>query len=99
MIVQVGFNDLSPDEQAKWVKEMTHTSAVLFASPAQYEPWAHGIACSYIHTTEDGALPYAIQQQMVQQLGPDAKIAVLKAGHNPHLSIPDELAKAIESVL
>ncbi|CAN8106219.1 unnamed protein product [Discula destructiva] len=99
MIAEVGFNDLSADEQAKWSKEMTHTSAALFASPAKYEPWAHGISCAYIHTAEDGALPYPIQQQMVQQLGPDAKTAVLKAGHSPYLSMPDELIKAIGSVL
>lgn len=25
MLPQVGFNDLSPEEQSKWAKEMTHS--------------------------------------------------------------------------
>lgn len=73
-------------------------SAALFAAPATYEPWAHGIPCSYIFTTEDGALPYPVQQAMAQQLGPEAKTASVKASHCPFLSMPDELVKAVESV-
>ncbi|PSR98983.1 Alpha/Beta hydrolase protein [Coniella lustricola] len=101
MVPQVAFNDLAsqPDEQAKWVREMDYTSAALFASPAAYEPWANGIPCAYIHTSDDGALPLPVQQAMAPQLGAHAKSATLKAGHCPHLSVPDDLVKAIESVL
>lgn len=74
-------------------------SAVLFATPAKYEPWANGIPCAYLFTTEDNALPYPAQQGMAQQLGPGAKTAAVKAGHSPFLSVPLELVKAIESVL
>ncbi|POS75133.1 hypothetical protein DHEL01_v206467 [Diaporthe helianthi] len=99
VLPQVGFNDLSPEEQARWAPEMTHTSAALFTAPALFEPWANGIPCSYIFHTEDNALPLAYQQGMAQMLGPDAKTATLKAGHCSFLSIPNQLVKAIESTI
>lgn len=99
MLPQVAFNDISPEEQTKWAAGMTHTSAALFATPALHEPWANGIPCSYILHTEDNALPLAHQQGMAQLLGPEAKTATLKAGHCSFLSIPDQLVKAIESVI
>lgn len=99
MLPQVGLNDLSPEEQTKWAAEMTHTSAVLFAATALYEPWANGIPCSYIFHTEDNALPLAYQQGMAQLLGPDANTATLKAGHCSFLSIPNQLARVIESMI
>lgn len=95
---QVAFNDLSGEEQARWSKEMTHTSIRLFASPSGYEPWANGVACKYIFCSQDNALPFPIQQQMAAQLGPSAATATLDAGHCPFLSIPDETIKAIKTV-
>lgn len=78
---------------------MTYTSAALFASPAVYEPWSNNIPTAYIFTTLDGALPFPVQQNMAKQLGPQSKTASLDANHCPFLSIPDQLVKAIESVL
>lgn len=99
MIPQVAFSDLAPEDQVKWAKEMTYTSAALFASPALYEPWANGVACSYIFTVNDGAIPLPVQQGLAQQLGPEAKTASLKSNHSPHVSMPEDLVKAIESVI
>jgi len=96
---EVGFNDLSPEQQARWGKEATHTSAALFATPSGYEPWANGIPCSYIHTEKDNALPLPYQHGMVQQLGPEPRVATLQSGHCPHLSMPEELLKALEVVI
>ncbi|KAK0649941.1 Alpha/beta hydrolase fold-1 [Cercophora newfieldiana] len=99
MLPQVGFNDLPVDEQAKWVKEMTHTSTALFVAPSGYELWANGVPCSYLFCTEDNALPLAYQQGMAQQLGPENRTANLKSGHCPFLSVPDQLLKAFEDVI
>ncbi len=98
MFPQIGFNDLSAEDQARWAKEATHTSAALFATPSSYEPWATGIPCSYIFTSDDNALPLVFQQGMAQQLGPEPRTATLKSGHCPFLSMPDELLKALETV-
>lgn len=99
MYPQVGFNDMSPDEQARWSKEATHASAVLFGTPSGYEPWANGIPCSYIFCSDDNALPLPFQRGMVQQLGPEPRTAALESGHCPFLSMPDELLNGLESVL
>jgi hypothetical protein len=99
MFPQVGFNDMPAEEQARWAKEATYTSAALFATPSGYEPWASGVPCSYVFTADDNALPLMYQQGMSQQLGPEPRTATLKSGHCPFLSMPDELLKAFKSVL
>lgn len=95
MLPQVAFHDLSPEDQKKWIKELTHTSAALFATPTNYEPWSNGVKCGYIFLSEDAALPPPVQQQMAAQLGPDAATVTLKASHCSHLSIPDQVVQAI----
>lgn len=96
---QVGLGDLSPEEIEKWSKEVSHTSAALFVGEAQYEPWADGIPCAYIYTKQDGALPYPLQQKMVQQLGPDPLTVEIDANHCPYLSRPQELLSAIDKIV
>ncbi|KAI5457672.1 alpha/beta-hydrolase [Mariannaea sp. PMI_226] len=98
MLPQVAFNDLNAEDQAKWVQEMTHTSAALFATPSNYEPWANGVPCKYIFCSNDNALPHPIQQQMALQLGPEPRTATVEAGHCPFLSVPDKLLVAIQAV-
>jgi pimeloyl-ACP methyl ester carboxylesterase len=99
LINEVAFNDLDAEGQAEWSKEMTHTSARLFATPSGNEPWTKGVNCGYIFCTDDNALPYPLQQQMAAQLGPDANTVAIKAGHCPFLSIPDELVKAVDTIV
>ncbi|CAG9988236.1 unnamed protein product [Clonostachys byssicola] len=96
---EIMFNDLDPEEQTKWAKEMTHTSAQPFAIPSTYEPWANGIPCSYIACSNDNGLPYPLQQQLWEQLGSKPKVVTLEAGHCPFLSAPDELLAAINEVV
>lgn len=98
MFPQIGFNDLSPEEQARWSKEATHTSAALFATPSMFEPWTNGIPCSYIICANDNALPMPFQQGMVQQLGPEPRTVTLTSGHCPFVSKPGELLEALEKV-
>ncbi|KAB5580097.1 Alpha/beta hydrolase fold-1 [Coniochaeta sp. 2T2.1] len=97
---QIGFNDLPPEDRARWAKEATHTSASLFSAPWGHEPWANGtIPCSYIFCSADNALLLAFQQGMVQQLGLKPRTATLERGHCPFLSMPDEMLKALQSVV
>ncbi|KAH6651438.1 alpha/beta-hydrolase [Truncatella angustata] len=99
LVSQTFFNDLAPELQAKWASAMTHTSAALFATPSQYEPWANGVPRGYIFCSDDNALPPPYQQQMIAQLGPEVVIASLHAGHCPHLSVANELLHAFESIV
>lgn len=98
MMQEVAFNDIPDELIPEYASYMTHTAAVVFATPSSYEPWTNGLQCAYIFTTDDGALPYPVQQQMASQIGPDAKTWTLKAGHCPHLSKAGELAKVVEEV-
>jgi hypothetical protein len=95
MLHQVAFNDLSPELAEFSSTLVTHSSAVVFATPTSYEPWANGLPCAYIFCTEDNALPYPIQQQMAAQLGPDPTTYTVKAGHCAFLSVPDQLLEVI----
>ncbi|EAA28807.1 alpha/beta-hydrolase [Neurospora crassa] len=96
MLADVMFNDLNAEEQQRWMTEMTHTSAALFATPSGYEPWKDGIPCAYIFCAKDHALPLAAQQKMAAQLGPEAKAVTLESGHCPFLSMPEQLVDAIQ---
>ncbi|KAK2615730.1 hypothetical protein N8I77_002464 [Diaporthe amygdali] len=99
VVPQLGFSDLSPEERERWCKEMTYTSAALFAGTSQYEPWKDGVSCAYIYTEDDGALPYPLQQQMAAQLDPEAPKILIKANHCPYLSVPKELLAAVETIV
>lgn len=55
MLPEIGFNDLEPAEREKWMKEMTHTSAVLFTGKSEFEPWKEGIPCAYIFTKRESS--------------------------------------------
>ena len=98
MLPQVGFNDMAPEDQAKWAAEMTHTSAALFATPSSHEPWATATPCGYIFCSDDNALPFPIQQQMAEQLGPNPKTVTIKSGHCPFLSTPGQLLEAVKTL-
>ncbi|KAG8169188.1 hypothetical protein KVR01_001937 [Diaporthe batatas] len=99
VVQELGYSDLPPEERQKWSREMTHTSAALFAGASEYEPWKDGVPCAYILTEDDGALPYALQQQMAAQLSPEEPKILIKANHSPYLSVPAELLTAIEKIL
>lgn len=99
MVQELGYSDLPPEERQKWSKEMTHTSAALFAGVNEYEPWKDGVPCAYIFTEDGGALPYALQQQMAAQLSPEEPKILIKANHSPYLSVPVELSAAIEKIV
>lgn len=98
MLPQVAFNDLDPESQARWAMEMSHTSAAFFSAPSCVEPWNDGVPCAYIHNELDNALPLCIQRQMAEQLGPCSVTESIKAGHCPHLSMPNELAATVQGI-
>lgn len=98
MVPQIAFNDLSPEDAKKWMNEMSHTAAALFVGKSEYEPWTEGVPCAYIFTTQDGALPYPLQQQMASQLGANALTVTLEASHCPFLSVPEQLLSAVEKI-
>ncbi|RKF75008.1 putative alpha beta-hydrolase [Golovinomyces cichoracearum] len=98
MMAKIGFNDLSPELAAGFCQQLTHSSASIFFTPSNFEPWSCGIPCAYIFTTQDMAIPHPQQVHMARLLGPDAKTVSLNAGHCSFLSVPDQLIKAITTL-
>lgn len=98
LLPEVAFNDLGEEARARWTQQRTHTSAAFFNSPSAFEPWSQGVRCAYIHTELDHALPLQVQQQMATLLGPLPVTASIRASHNAHLSIPDELVATFQAV-
>lgn len=98
LLPEVAFNDLDAEAQEHWAGQRTHTSAAFFTSPSAFEPWAQGVRCAYIHTELDHTLPLRVQQQMATLLGPLPVTASVRASHNAHLSVPDELAATFQAV-
>ncbi|KAL2066213.1 hypothetical protein VTL71DRAFT_2284 [Oculimacula yallundae] len=96
MMRDVVFNDMTDEQVAKYAKMTSHSSTSVFTTPSTFEPWSNGITCAYIFCTEDNALFLPIQQQMVQQLGPDPVTWSLQAGHCPFQSIPDQLLEVMK---
>lgn len=96
MMPEVAFNDMSADKAAYYLDRCSHSSTSVFATPSTFEPWANGIDCAYVYCTDDNALPFPIQQQMAQQLGPEPVTWSLKAGHCPFASIPDQLLEVVK---
>lgn len=99
MIPEVAFSDCSPEDLKTAMSECSHTAAVLFVGESEYEPWNDGVPCAYIFTKQDGALPYPLQQQLAQQLGPNPVTVELDANHCPFVSVPDQLLAAVEKIV
>lgn len=93
---QVAFNDLSAEKTTLYISQLTHSSAVVFATPSTFEAWTNAIPCAYIFCSMDNALPLPIQQGMALRFGPDAETYTLQSGHCPFLSIPEELLEVME---
>lgn len=97
-MLEVAFNDMTAEQAALGIAQMTYSAAIVFSAPSTYEPWSNGIPCAYIFCSIDNALPYPIQQQMSAQLGPEPETYTVKAGHCPYLSAPDELLEVVQKI-
>jgi pimeloyl-ACP methyl ester carboxylesterase len=69
------------------------------STPLQLTPERYGqVPRTYIECTEDRAIPISSQRRM-QQASPGAKVVTLNADHSPFLSMPEELAQMLLSLV
>ncbi|CAD6582707.1 MAG: hypothetical protein CYPHOPRED_002103 [Cyphobasidiales sp. Tagirdzhanova-0007] len=96
------YHDVKPDEQAKWIKATyPHNYAAHKYLKITCEAFKE-IPCSYLITTEDRALPLAIQEQSIEMAGPDAKFIFterIDSSHCPFISRPEETAAFLRRTL
>ncbi|KAF2993668.1 hypothetical protein E8E13_000678 [Curvularia kusanoi] len=93
---EIGFPDLPQDEQKSWHARLTYTAVGAFEGTLTYEPWSQ-IPCAYFICENDTQLLPPFQEAMAVSIG--ATIHRITGGHNPFLSVSDQILKGIESVV
>lgn len=91
----VFYNDLSPDEQKKWISKLKHISVSALMEPVTNEPW-HNLACMYILCEKDMCLPIALQEQFASTLGRGCILFRCQGSHSPFLSMPNKIIEGLE---
>ncbi len=67
--------------------------------PLTYCAWRE-IPTSYILCTQDQALPYHVQQQLVQNAGlKEADVVTCDAGHSPFISQPNVVLEMLKKAV
>ncbi|KUM64625.1 hypothetical protein ACN42_g2439 [Penicillium freii] len=94
----VGWQDLTLEQQEKWKQATRHTSRAVFSGETTYEPW-RDIPCSYIICEQDRALLPAIQQFFASKMGGPDTTHHLPSSHSPFLSMPDRLVGVLEEIV
>lgn len=94
----IGWQDLTVEEQEKWNGSMMHTSRAVFAGETTYEPW-RDIPCSYIICEQDQALPAAFQELFASKMGGPDRTHRLPSSHSPFLSMPDRLVSVLQETV
>jgi len=91
-------NDGSKQQKAQLVKSLKPEPTAPMATPLAYDSSVFaGLDKYYIYTTQDHAISYGFQQQMVKEAGITNTFA-LDASHSPFLSKPTELAKILQNL-
>ncbi|KAJ5941406.1 hypothetical protein N7516_001574 [Penicillium verrucosum] len=94
----VGWQDLTLEEQEKWNQITMHTSRAVFSGETTYEPW-RDIPCSYIICEQDQALLPTFQEFFASKMGGPDTTHRLPSAHSPFLSMPDRLVGVLEEIV
>ena len=92
------YNDLSPEEQEKWVRELRPQPAVAQQTPITYVSYQH-YPVTYLFCEKDEALPFEVQKMMVGANGPHFKTETCTAGHSPFLSQPEAVLRTVQKAI
>ena len=90
------FSDLDPAAQKRWLSELKWHRNDFEAETVPNAPWHLSVPKTYIITTEDKTATTQFQLKMLQGVIDGTwSIKSLKAGHEPFLNRPAELAKVL----
>jgi pimeloyl-ACP methyl ester carboxylesterase len=94
------YHDLPPEERDEWTSKITGQSlkALTEGGEVSYAGWKD-VPNWYLSTTEDRALPLAMQQYSVsvaREQGADVTVRELPTSHSPMLSKPNETAAILK---
>jgi pimeloyl-ACP methyl ester carboxylesterase len=83
-------------QQAAWATERLRPQALAaFVTPVELEDEGDGPPRAYVVSTEDRAIPTALQRRFVAD-NPDLDTVEIEADHSPFLSATVELAAALD---
>lgn len=92
------YQDCSPEDVAYALDRICPQSAAASATPIPLTDNSRNLPRSYIVCTKDGAIPPAFQRVMASRFDP-ARVAELPSGHSPFFSMPDALARTIDTLV
>jgi pimeloyl-ACP methyl ester carboxylesterase len=84
------YNDLSADEQERYVGKLPFSSFDSLNATATYIPYTGDFACTYVIGKRDNAVPEAFAQTYITQGGAQFKTEYIDAGHVPFIGKPSE---------
>lgn len=92
------YHDLPEVEQKHWVSHLKPHPSVSQHSPLTYTAYKHH-PVSYLYCTDDQAIPYELQKEMVR----DSGIGVVdehtcSASHSPFLSQPEAVLQVVQKI-
>jgi hypothetical protein len=91
------YNDLSKEEQDRWVAELAPGPAIAQMTPITYAAYQH-YPTTYLYCSGDQALPLEIQEMMVKGSGAPFATETCTSGHSPFLSQPETVLKVVEKI-
>lgn len=94
---EIFYNDLPPELTKRCVASLRPFSYSCHHSPLTHATW-QTIPCTYLHCTQDKAVPTFVQDMMVNDIAKGVHIRreTVDSSHSPFLSKPDETAAAIQ---
>lgn len=87
----------APFADAAVASSISH-SLTSFKTPCPAASWyteGYKGRCAYIKTTKDQAVPYEVQNMMLQGTGQEWITREMETGHSPQLAAPEDLARHI----
>ena len=90
------FNDLSPEEAAKWAKTLQMQPAAGWDDVVTYGAWKD-VPSVYLVCENDAALPAELQLKFAEMAG--SRIERCAAGHMPMLSVPDRVVEVVRNAV
>ncbi|KAK0130469.1 hypothetical protein ONS96_000988 [Cadophora gregata f. sp. sojae] len=91
------YNDLSPEEQKRWVAELRPHPAVTNFSPLT-NPGYNYVPCTYLFCENDQGLRLEKQKAIVEAAGVKMREVTCGSGHSPFLSMPEKVVEVIEGL-
>lgn len=95
------YHDLPPKDQEHWISQLDRCPTITQFTAITNLAYAHH-PVTYLFCREDHALPFQVQQMMVENAEKNTGITVAKeycdASHSPFLSMPEKVLEVVDKM-